>query len=83
MTNDQTALEIIMTHPNARKHGYASALLAHISAIADKNYLPLYLDAEKDAIGLYVKHGYTHQYQVPQSSFMCPMKRVKKSEQKQ
>lgn len=64
-----------MTHSTARRRGHAMALLQSANAIADELGLPLYLDSEKDVVGLYERVGYVRQPEDVQCSDMVPMKR--------
>ena len=51
------------------------ALLQSANAVADELGLPLYLDSEKDVVGLYERVGYVRQPESVQCSDLVPMRR--------
>lgn len=69
-----------MTQQESQKRGYGTTLLKHANQVADEMDYPLYLDAEKDAKGLYVKVGYEEVPGVAQGSPLAPLLRKRKSE---
>lgn len=70
-------LEVIMTHSTARRRGHGMALLLFANAMADEMGLPLYLDADADAVSLYKRAGYVEQpHEVRTSAEFVPMVRA-------
>ncbi|OAA78513.1 Acyl-CoA N-acyltransferase [Akanthomyces lecanii RCEF 1005] len=73
----QIFLEVIMTHSTARRRGHGMALLQFVNAMADEMGLPLYLDADADAVSLYKRAGYVQQPdEVRTSEEFVPMLRA-------
>ncbi|KAM3511425.1 hypothetical protein MY11210_004917 [Beauveria gryllotalpidicola] len=68
-------LEIVMTHSTARGQGHSLALLKWASDTADGLGLPLYLNSDKDVVGLYERVGYVRQPEEVRTSKMVPMMR--------
>ncbi|KAM3429149.1 hypothetical protein MY4824_008404 [Beauveria thailandica] len=68
-------LEIVMTHSTARGRGHSLALLKWASDMADELGLPLYLNSDKDVVGLYERVGYVRQPEGVRTSKMVPMLR--------
>ncbi|ATY61387.1 Acyl-N-acyltransferase [Cordyceps militaris] len=70
-------LEVLMTHATARRRGHGMTLLLFANAVADEMRLPLYLDADDDAVGLYKRAGYVQQAdEVRTSKIFVPMVRA-------
>ncbi|EJP65960.1 hypothetical protein HC256_008322 [Beauveria bassiana] len=68
-------VEIVMTHSTARGRGHSLTLLKWASDIADELGLPLYLNSDKDVVGLYERVGYVRQPEEVRTSKMVPMLR--------
>lgn len=76
----RVVVEVMMTHPDYRGRGYASALLNYASALADKDDIACYLDADPAAVQLYKKHLYQIAEVSLENSEMTPMRRPTKSQ---
>lgn len=75
-----TVLEIVFTHPSARRQSRATALVLHASTIADVRDDEMYLDAQGQAMGIYERAGYIHRTDVEKTSeVMYPMMRPKRT----
>ncbi|OAR01859.1 hypothetical protein LLEC1_01795 [Akanthomyces lecanii] len=72
----QIFLEVIMTHSTARRRGHGTAMLLFVNAMADEMGLPLYLDADADAVSLYKRAGYVQQPNELRTSGFVPMLRA-------
>ncbi len=73
-------LEVLATNHSCQKRGYATTLVKHGFNMADGLGYASYLDAEKDAVGLYVRAGFEPKGNLKISTFM-PMLRPARSEQ--
>lgn len=56
LTGSETDLEVVMTHPSARRQGLGSKLVAHV--VKEAGEKPTYLDSERDTVGMYEKLGF-------------------------
>ncbi len=68
-----------MTHESAKRRGYGTMLLDAGNKMADDMDYPIYLDASKEGMPIYLKAGY-QELDIVKTSPSTPMMRPRKSE---